>query len=105
MAKVIGGLSRGLLFVISAPAGTGKTTLVQMLCKQFDCVVKSVSFTTRSPRKNEISGQDYHFITHAQFEEKIRQGEFLEYAKVFDHDYGTSRRLVEEELALGRHVI
>lgn len=103
--RVLGGEERGLVFVLSAPAGTGKTTLVRMLTKEFDCVVESISYTTRSPRAAEIPGRDYHFITKQEFEEKIRRGEFLEYAQVFDHYYGTSRLYVEKELALAHHVV
>jgi len=103
--KVLGSLKRGLVFVVSAPAGTGKTTLVQMICKQFDCVVENVSFTTRTPRPKEVPGKDYHFITVAEFEKKVREGEFLEYAKVFNHYYGTSRTVVEKAQARGKHVI
>jgi len=104
MRDVLGGLKRGLAFVISAPAGTGKTTLVRMLCQRYDCIVDSVSYTTRKPRKNEVAGRDYHFISTQEFEKKIAEGEFLEYAKVFDHYYGTSRTLVEQKLASGKHV-
>ncbi len=104
MRDVLGGAKRGLAFVISAPAGTGKTTLVRMLCKKYSCIVDSVSYTTRLPRRNEIQGRDYHFISHAEFEKKIEEGEFLEYAKVFDHYYGTSRKFVEAEQAAGKHV-
>ncbi|MDE3045929.1 MAG: guanylate kinase [Verrucomicrobiota bacterium] len=105
MMKVLGGLKKGLVFVVSAPAGTGKTTLVQMLCKEFDCVVESVSFTTRKPRPNEREGKDYHFISAAEFEKKIKEGEFLEHAKVFNHYYGTSLLFVEREQARGKHVV
>ncbi len=96
---------KGLLFVISAPAGTGKTTLVRMLCKEFPSVVESVSFTTRKPRPNEVNGRDYHFIDTAQFERKIGEGEFLEHAQVFGNHYGTSRKFVESEQRQGKHVV
>lgn len=105
MRDVLGGISRGLAFVISAPAGTGKTTLVRMLCKKHPSVVSSVSYTTRAPRRNETPGKDYHFISHKEFEKKIEEGEFLEYAKVFDHYYGTSRKFVESQQAEGKHVV
>lgn len=103
--KLLGNLTRGLVFVISAPAGTGKTTLARMLCTEFDCVVESVSYTTREPRSKEKEGRDYHFITEAQFKEKIAQGNFLEYAKVFSHYYGTSRSDVEDMINRGKHVV
>ncbi len=105
MKDVLGGLSRGLAFVISAPAGTGKTTLVRMLCKRFDCIVSSVSFTTRRPRKNEVQGRDYHFISREEFTKKMAEGEFLEYAEVFGHYYGTSKTFVEAEQLAGKHVV
>ena len=89
---------RGLLFVLSAPAGTGKTTLVHMLEKEFPHVKKSISFTTRKPRKNEKEGVDYYFISKEAFEEKLKRGDFLEHAKVFDHYYGTSKEHVEKKL-------
>jgi len=103
--SVLGGLKRGLVFVISAPAGTGKTTLVRMLREEFPCIVESVSFTTRSPRANEIPGRDYYFITSDEFKQKIEEGEFLEYAQVFDRFYGTSRKFVESQQEKGKHVI
>lgn len=97
-------MKKGLIFVISAPAGTGKTTLVRMLQEEFHHVVESISFTTRSPRSNEIAGRDYHFITTEEFEKKIKEGEFLEYAKVFGNYYGTSRKYVEAQRDKGKHV-
>ncbi|EKE07949.1 MAG: hypothetical protein ACD_17C00434G0003, partial [uncultured bacterium] len=98
-------VKKGLIFVISAPAGTGKTTLVRMLREEFPRVEESVSFTTRLPRSNERPGLDYHFITLQEFEKKIQAGEFLEYAKVFGHYYGTSRPLVDERTSLGKHIV
>lgn len=102
---VLGGLKKGLVFVISAPAGTGKTTLVRMLREEFPCIVESVSYTTRSPRANEIAGRDYYFITPQEFQEKIKEGEFLESAQVFGNYYGTSRKFVEGQLEKGKHVV
>lgn len=103
--KVLGELKRGLIFVISAPAGTGKTTLVRMLREEFPCVEESISYTTRKPRPNEIPGRDYHFIEEHQFEQKIFEGEFLEYAQVFGNFYGTSLRFVEAQQESKKHVI
>lgn len=96
---------KGLVFVISAPAGTGKTTLVQMLKGEFPRVVGSISYTTRAPRSNEVEGKDYHFITKEAFEEKIQAGEFLEYAQVFHNYYGTSKKSIEAEQKKGKHVV
>ncbi|MBU6447161.1 MAG: guanylate kinase [Verrucomicrobia bacterium] len=98
-------MKRGLVFVISAPAGTGKTTLVKMLKEEFHHIVGSVSYTTRLPRANEVEGRDYHFISTKAFEQKIKEDEFLEYAKVFDHYYGTSKKYVESQQEKGKHVI
>ena len=105
MHKLLGELLEGKIFVLSAPAGTGKTTLVRMLCEEFDRVQESVSFTTRPARANEVSGRDYHFISMAEFEKRIAEKDFLEYATVFDHYYGTSRSDVEKQRKLGKHVI
>lgn len=103
--KVLGGLKRGLVFVVSAPAGTGKTTLVHMLKKEFSCVVESVSCTTRKPRPGEKDGVDYHFISSMEFEQKIQKNEFLEYAKVFGSYYGTPRSYIKDQQVLGKHVV
>jgi len=105
MHKLLGGLKEGLIFVLSAPAGTGKTTLVRMLCEEFDCVQESVSFTTRSARANEVQGRDYFFISIAEFEKRIADNDFLEYAKVFGNYYGTSRSLVEQQRKMGKYVV
>lgn len=103
--KPLGNLSVGRLFVISAPAGTGKTTLVNMLKEEFDQISLSISYTTRKMRAGEVDGRDYRFLDVPQFEEKIHAGEFLEYAKVFDDYYGTSRLFVQGERQKGRHVM
>jgi guanylate kinase len=98
-------MKKGLVFVISAPAGTGKTTLVRMLLEEFHHVVESVSFTTRPARVNEVAGRDYNFITGQEFEEKIQEGEFLEYAEVFGYFYGTSRKFVQSQQEKGKDVV
>jgi guanylate kinase len=103
--KVLGNLSKGLLFVLSAPAGTGKTTLVRMLRSEFPCVTESISCTTRPPRPNEVAGKDYHFLSEEEFQEKIAAGDFLEYAKVFGFHYGTSKAYVKEQQEKGKHVV
>lgn len=105
MLQILGGLKQGLIFVVSAPAGTGKTTLVRMLHEEFPCVVESVSYTTRHPRASEVPDRDYHFIAVREFEQKIEEGEFLEYAKVFGNYYGTSQKAVEAQLKKGKHVV
>ena len=103
--KTIGNLKTGLLFVVSAPAGTGKSTLVDMLVKEFPSVVESVSYTTRQPRDKEVDGIHYNFITRAAFEDKIAAGDFLESALVYGDYYGTSRSWVAERRAQGKHVV
>lgn len=103
--KLLGNVKKGIIFVISAPAGTGKTTLVKMLEEEFDCIEKSVTYTTRKIRKNEEHSKDYFFITENEFKEKIRQDSFLEYAKVFDNYYGTCKETVFNSLSSGKHVI
>lgn len=102
--KLLGNLSKGLCFVISAPAGTGKTTLVRMLAQEFSCIWESVSCTTRAPRPGEVEGKDYYFLTQADFEEKVKHGDFLEYAEVFGYHYGTSQTFVAKQQEMGKHV-
>lgn len=97
--------AQGKLFVISAPSGAGKTTLIREVLKQFKSLSYSISSTTRPPRKNETDGRDYFFITAHEFEEKIRQGAWLEWARVHDHYYGTSRSVVEQTLEQGRSLL
>jgi guanylate kinase len=103
--KLLGNLKEGLLFVISAPSGTGKTTLAQMLCDEFPAVVRSISATTRAPRSNEKEGIDYYFISKDQFEKEIQEKKFLEYAKVFDNYYGTRLEHIKEKQRQGKHVL
>lgn len=103
--RLLGNLTQGLVFIVSAPAGTGKTTLVRMLTEEFPCVVESVSCTTRAPRAGEIEGKDYFFLTRSEFERKIHENEFLEYAEVFGYYYGTSRRCVQDAQMAGKHVV
>ncbi len=103
--KLLGNISQGLIFVLSAPAGTGKTTLVHMLTKEFDCVVESISCTTRPHRYNESHGKDYHFLSKDAFEKMIQKGDFLEYAEVFGYYYGTSLDFVLKQQKTGKHVI
>lgn len=103
--KLLGNKNKGLFFIVSAPAGTGKTTLVSMLTKEFDCVVRSISFTTRSPREGEVDGVDYFFVSEEQFKKKIEKGDFLEYANVFGFLYGTSKEFVEKQINKNKHVV
>lgn len=81
----------GLVFIISAPSGTGKTTLVREVIHQLPCLRFSVSFTTRLPRPDEREGEDYHFVSHASFQKMVERNEFLEWAEVLGNRYGTPR--------------
>jgi guanylate kinase len=93
------------LFVISAPSGAGKTSLVRALLQRRPNLVVSVSHTTRTPRTHEADGRDYHFVSRERFEELKAAGAFLEHAQVFDNYYGTGAQQVREQLAAGRDVI
>lgn len=95
----------GTLYIISAPSGAGKTSLVKALVESTPGVAVSVSHTTRAMRPGEVDGVHYHFVGLDTFEGWVRQGGFLEHAKVFDNYYGTSRAAVEERLAQGVDVI
>ena len=95
---------QGILFVISAPSGTGKTTLCENLRATPDFIY-SVSCTTRAPRPGEVDGTDYHFLTNETFQGRIERGEMLEYAKVHGHYYGTLKSAVKEALAQGTDVL
>ena len=93
------------LYVISAPSGAGKTSLVKALLAARANLAVSVSHTTRRQRPNEVDGRDYHFIDLPCFERMVAAGDFLEHARVFDNCYGTSQRQLEAQLAAGRDVI
>ena len=95
----------GLLYIVSAPSGAGKTSLVSKLIEQDSRIVVSVSTTTRDKRPGEEDGVNYHFTSVEEFNEKIAQGDFLEHAKVFDNFYGTSKSSVETQLEARRDVI
>ena len=94
----------GIMVILSSPSGAGKTTLVKLLSDNKNFHI-SVSHTTRKPRVAEIPNEDYYFVNQNQFERLIKNEEFLEYAKVFNHFYGTTRTPVIEKLAKGQNVI
>jgi guanylate kinase len=96
---------RGVLLVVSAPSGAGKTTLCHRLVQEFDRLGFSISYTTRQPRGAEKNGVDYHFVDGATFEQMVEQDRLAEWAWVHDHRYGTSRESVEQALAAGRDLI
>lgn len=94
----------GILFVISAPSGAGKTTLISALRQKPDFVY-SVSCTTRAPRPGEVDGEDYHFLSEEKFATHIANGDFLEYAEVHGRHYGTLKSMVVSQLARGVDVL
>ena len=96
---------RGLMLVLSSPSGAGKTTLSRLLLSADRNVELSISVTTRSKRRGEINGRDYHFIDPARFDEMVKHGELLEWAEVFGHRYGTPRAPVLKALQAGRDVL
>ena len=99
-----GNVSKGLLVVISGPSGAGKGTVCKELMKRYNYNI-SVSATTRPPREGEVDGVNYYFLDKNTFEQKLHNGEFLEYAQVYGNYYGTLKREVEEKLDNGENII
>lgn len=98
-------MTRGNLFIISAPSGAGKTTLARGLNEALPNTAFSISHTTRPRRRNEVHGVDYYFVTEPEFREMVDRGEFLEYARVFGNLYGTSKAAVRELMEQGKTVL
>lgn len=96
---------RGILIVISGPSGAGKGTICKALVERDKNLFVSVSATTRAPRKGEIDGINYHFLTKEDFFDKVNKGEFLEHAEVYGNHYGTLKSNIEELLEAGKNVI
>ena len=96
--------NKGFLIVISGPSGAGKGTVCKELMKRYNYNI-SVSATTRSPREGEVNGVNYHFLDKKDFEEKLSNNEFLEYAQVYGNYYGTFKKTVEDELLKGNNMI
>jgi len=97
--------NRGNLFIIAAPSGAGKTSLVNELLNRDQRLVLSISHTTRPARPGEIDGRHYNFVSEAGFEQMVSNGDFMEHARVFDHYYGSNRNSVASQLDQGRDVI
>ena len=95
----------GRLFMVTAPSGAGKSSLVNALLAADPAIMLSISHTTRDPRPGEVNGREYHFVSVAEFEERKAHGEFLESALVHGNYYGTSRVWIEEQMAAGRDVL
>jgi guanylate kinase len=95
----------GLLFVVTAPSGAGKTSLINALLADDRALTLSVSYTTRPPRPGEQNGREYHFVDLARFEAMLERGEFLESAEVHGHRYGTSQKVIDEARVRGRDLV
>ena len=95
----------GNLYVVAAPSGAGKTTLVRLLLEQEKAVNLSISYTTRAPRPGEENGREYHFVTADEFRAMIAREEFLEWAEVHGNYYGTSKKWIADQLAVDRDVL
>lgn len=98
-------MKQGKLVVISAPSGCGKTTIVERLLERNQDLMRSISYTTRAPRTGEVDGCDYFFVSDQEFRAKQKQDFFLEWAKVFDHRYGTSKQFVKDAIRDGKKVL
>jgi guanylate kinase len=96
---------QGLLFVVSAPSGAGKTSLCRAVTNSLETITHSISYTTRKPRLGEIDGRDYHFVSEQRFQEMVRAGDFAEWAEVHSNLYGTSRRVLDDMIVRGIDVI
>jgi guanylate kinase len=95
----------GLLYVVTAPSGAGKTSLINALLADDRALTLSVSYTTRPPRPGEQDGREYHFVDLPRFEAMLERGEFLESAEVHGHRYGTSQKVIDEVRARGRDLV
>lgn len=95
----------GNLYIVAAPSGAGKTTLVRRLLAEDSAIRLSISYTTRAPRTGEENGREYHFVDVATFKTMIAQGDFLEWAEVHGNFYGTSKSWISSEMAAGRDVL
>ena len=96
---------KGMMFVLSSPSGTGKTTLAKKIAENNTNFSISISHTTRKPRPNEINGKDYYFVSTIEFEDLIKKNNFYEYANIFDNRYGTLKKPVLELLSRGKDVL
>jgi guanylate kinase len=94
-------MTKGLFIIVSAPSGAGKSSLCQGLMQAFPEIKFSVSYTSRHPRPNEVNGKDYHFISREEFQNKIDQGEFIEWVENYGNLYGSSRKVIDELICDG----
>ncbi|MBE9608607.1 guanylate kinase [Chitinilyticum piscinae] len=98
-------MAKGNLYIVTAPSGAGKTTLVKALLAADPLIQLSVSFTTRAPREGEVNGRDYHFVERTEFERMINNGEFLEHAEVYGNYYGTSQTWINSVIESGSDIL
>lgn len=98
-------LRKGIIFVISAPSGTGKTSICERLLKFFSDLKMSISHTTRKPREGERNGLDYYFVDRETFETMIKNGDFIEWAEVYGNLYGTSKKIINDLLSNGVDIL
>ena len=96
---------RGIIFILSAPSGAGKTTISRAALKAIGGLEASVSLTTRMPRENEVDGFDYHFVSDEEFRRKVEAAELAEWARVFDASYGTPRAPLERAISSGNDIL
>jgi guanylate kinase len=96
---------RGIIFILSAPSGAGKTTIFKVALKQIEGLEASISLTTRPPREGETDGLDYHFVSEEEFKQREAAGAFAELAQVFDSRYGTPRAPLDRAIASGRDIL
>ena len=96
---------KGMMFILSSPSGTGKTTLTKKLAEHNTKFAISISHTTRKPRPNEINGKDYHFVSIEKFNSLIKENNFYEYANIFDNYYGTLKKTVKKLLSQGKDIL
>lgn len=97
-------MEQGLLFVISGPSGAGKGTVCERILEELE-IQLSISMTTRKPRQGEVHGVSYYFVSHEEFQERVKADGFLEYAQVYDNFYGTPKQMVMEQLSKGQDVL
>ena len=98
-------MAKGIFIIVSAPSGAGKSSLCQRLIQAYPEIKFSVSYTSRSPRPNEVNGKDYHFISREEFQDRIDQGEFVEWVENYGHLYGSSRNVMKEFIQDGRDLL
>ena len=97
--------NKGMIIIVSAPSGAGKTSICDALIKSDKNIVYSVSTTTRTPRKGEKNGREYFFVDDKKFKEMVKKNMFVEWAKVHDHFYGTSKKVLEETINKGKDIL